>query len=303
MIATIHGFEEAAGPARRLADLLQIDCRIVEVRRFPDGESLVRVAATERMAILYRSLDRPNEKLVELMLAAAALRDRGAGRVILVAPYLGYMRQDMAFHPGEAVSQQVVGKLLAAHFDALVTVDPHLHRVATLAEVVPGIDAVAVSAAETLAGMLRADTAPDTILVGPDMESRPWVEAVAAPLGFRVLVGEKQRLGDRQVELAVPGIEAVRGRPVVLIDDLISSGGTLLRCADLLRAAGATRIEAVATHCLAGTEDLAHLAAVGITRIRSTDTIAGPTVSIAIAPVLGAALARLESRLYDFRQP
>jgi ribose-phosphate pyrophosphokinase len=297
MRATLHGFEESAEPARRLAALLGIACRIIEVRRFPDGESLVRVAATGSTAILYRSLDHPNDKLVELLLAAAALRDRGARRVILVAPYLGYMRQDMAFRPGEAVSQKVIGGLLAAHFDGLVTVDPHLHRVASLAEVVPGIDTVPVSAAETLAGLLQPDSTPDTVLVGPDMESRPWVEALAAPLGLAVLVGEKQRLGDRRVDLAIGGIETVRGRPVVLVDDLISSGGTLLRCAELLRAAGAARIEAVATHCLASPDDLAHLAAAGIARIRSTDTVAGPTVGIAIAPALGAALARLESTL------
>lgn len=302
MIATIHPFAECLQGAHRLADLLGIYCRAIDVRRFPDGESLVRVADTERTAILYRSLDHPNEKLVELVLAAAALRDRGAGRVVLVAPYLGYMRQDIAFHPGEAISQKVIGALLAAHFDALVTVDPHLHRTASLAAVVPGIDAVAVSAAPILADSLRSDVTPDTILIGPDAESRPWVESVAGPLGLPILVGEKQRLGDRQVHLAIAGIERVRGRPVMLVDDLISSGGTMVRCAELLRAAGATRIEALAAHCLASPDDLARLAAAGIAQIRSTDTVAGPTASMTIAPALAAALAQLNGQLLIERQ-
>ncbi|WP_371422196.1 ribose-phosphate diphosphokinase [Tardiphaga sp.] len=292
MIATIHHFAESLQAAHRLADLLGIDCRAVNVRRFPDGESLVRVEDTQRTAILYRSLDHPNEKLVELMLAASALRDRGASRIVLVAPYLGYMRQDIAFQPGEAVSQKVIGTLLAAHFDMLVTVDPHLHRTASLAAVAPGIDAVAVSAAETLVELLRPEITSAVMLIGPDAESRPWVETVAAPLGLQVLVGEKRRLGDRHVQLEIAGIERVQGRTVVLIDDLISSGGTLVRCAELLHAAGATRIEAVATHCLASPHDLAKLAAAGVARVRSTDTVAGPTASVAIAPALAAALVR-----------
>jgi ribose-phosphate pyrophosphokinase len=201
MIATIHHFAESLQAAHRLADLLGIDCRAVNVRRFPDGESLVRVEDTQRTAILYRSLDHPNEKLVELMLAASALRDRGASCIVLVAPYLGYMRQDIAFQPGEAVSQKVIGTLLAAHFDMLVTVDPHLHRTASLAAVAPGIDAVAVSAAETLVELLRPEITSAVMLIGPDAESRPWVETVAAPLGLQVLVGEKRRLGDLHVQL------------------------------------------------------------------------------------------------------
>jgi len=286
---TLHAFAEALAPAGRLAALLGIACRPITTRRFPDGESLVRVAATGDNAILYRSLDHANDRLVELLLAGAALRDRGARRVVLVAPYLGYMRQDTAFHPGEAVSQRVVGQLLAGHFDAVVTVDPHLHRIASLAEVMPGIAAVAASAAPALADALRATLPRDAILIGPDAESRPWVESVATPLGCEMLVGEKRRRGDRQVELTIAGIERVRGRPVMLVDDLVSSGATLLSCAALLRAAGAVQVEACATHCLAGPHDLRRLAEGGIARMRATDTVAGPTADIAIASALAAA--------------
>ncbi len=293
MIATVHAFAESLPAAQRLAGLLGIACQAVDTRRFPDGESLVRVAATAPGAILYRSLDHANEKLVELLFAASALRDRGAARVILVAPYLGYMRQDTMFRPGECVSQRVVGELLAAHFDAVVTVDPHLHRVASLAEVMPGIPAIAVSAAATLVDTLRPEVDRDTILVGPDVESRPWVASVAEPLGLSVMVGEKRRLGDRDVELVIADIERVRGRHVVLVDDLISSGATMLRCAALLKAAGAARIEACVAHCLARQNDLLELEEAGISRVRSTDTVAGPTASIPIAGAVAAALVQM----------
>ncbi len=297
MTATIHGFPEALPAAHRLAHELSVDCRPIELRHFPDGESLVRVGPSSATAIVYRSLDDPNAKLIELLLAASALRDGGARTVILVAPYLGYMRQDIAFQPGEAISQKVIGRLIAGHFDGLITVDPHLHRIHDLSDVMPGISVTTVSAAATLSAMLGPDITPDTVLVGPDSESRPWVESIAAPLGVDVLIGEKRRLGDREVALAIPGIDSIRGRPVILIDDVISSGATLLRCAALLQAAGAVRIEAAATHCLARAQDLAILARGGICRIRSTDTVHATIASAAIAPAL--AEAYLSARIGD----
>src|SRR5690606_12123678 len=106
--------------------------------RFPDGELRLRLPATLPAAVvLFRGLHQPNEKLVELLLTARTARGAGARHLTLVAPYLAYMRQDMAFAPGEAVSQRIVGDFLAQLFDAVITVDPHLHRVARLDEAVP----------------------------------------------------------------------------------------------------------------------------------------------------------------------
>lgn len=289
MSAALFAFAECAGPAGQLAAACGIALHRVEVRHFPDGESLVRVPAAAQTALLYRSLDDPNAKLVELLLSAAALRDGGARKVILIAPYLAYMRQDMAFHEGEAVSQRVIGPLLASHFDGVATVDPHLHRIASLTEVMPDIPALAISAAPALVEAIGSGIDPRTVLVGPDSESRPWVESLARPLGLDVLVGEKVRHGDRDVTLAIPGIAAVSGRPAILVDDVVSSGMTLLACARLLRAAGATAIEALATHALSSPDDLAQLAQ-GITRLRACDSTASPAGVIPLAGVLADAI-------------
>jgi ribose-phosphate pyrophosphokinase len=288
--ATVHFFREYKAQAEGLAARLSIGCERVSVRCFPDGESLVRVGETASTALVYCSLDRPDAKLVRLLLAASALRDGGANRVALIAPYLGYMRQDRAFHHGEAVSQRVIGGLIASAFDALVTVDPHLHRTFSLEAVVPGIAAVNVSAAATIAQAIAPRIVPGTILVGPDGESRPWVEAVAAPLGLDVMIGEKVRHGDRKVELAFSNISRVAGLPVMLVDDLISSGSTLIACADQLRMAGAAAVAAVATHCLASEADLAALAASGIAPVLATDTVPGPVAAISMATTLAGAI-------------
>lgn len=292
MNAAIFAFGESARQAAELA----MDCRIpvypIDVHRFPDGESLVRVHGTASMALLFRSLDDPNPKLIELLLAASALRDRGAAQVILVAPYLAYMRQDTAFHDGEAVSQQVIGQLLATWFDGMVTVDPHLHRIASLGEVMNGIPALAVSAAPALVKAIGKELDPRTVLVGPDSESRPWVESIARPLGLEVLVGEKVRKGDREVALAIPAIAMVRGRPAMLVDDMISSGTTLIAGARLLRAAGAKDVEAVATHSLSSAADLERLGRAGIARLRATDSTSSPIATIPLADVLANAIRK-----------
>lgn len=289
MTAAIFAFSECLEPARDLALELGISCNCIELRHFPDGESLVRVGPAPETAILYRSLDRPNAKLVEMVLAASALRDGGARRVVLVAPYLAYMRQDTAFHPGEAVSQRVVGRLLSDHFDGLVTVDPHLHRIRSLGEAVPSIPTLAVSAAPALADAM-GDCGGAPILIGPDIESRPWLEANARRVGADFVIGKKRRSGDRSVELSIPGIEAVRGRVAVLVDDVISSGATIMAAARLLLEAGASSVEAVATHGLASRDDIERIEAAGVHRIRTTDTVDNPAVAIRIAEVLAAAL-------------
>jgi len=286
--AVILAFADSMAAADRLGASLDLPVRDVAVHRFPDKEALVRIPASAQSVILYRSLDDPDRKLIELLLAASAARDSGAERVILVAPYLAYMRQDKAFHPGEAVSQKVIGGLLASHFDALLTVDPHLHRVATLSEAIPGISAISLSAAPLLTALIDAGDNP--IIIGPDSESRQWTEAIARPLGLETLVATKQRLSDRQVSLTIPDVEHARGRRAIIVDDMISSGRTLVEAAKLLRQAGATSIEAIATHCLAHPDDLAFMAAHGIARIASSDSIDGPTSKAALAPLIAHAM-------------
>jgi len=288
MSATVLGFAECADGAIRLARTLGLEAGEVDVHRFPDGESLVRVPPQGPTCMLYRSLNDPNARLVELLLAASAARDSGAGKVVLVAPYLGYMRQDRAFRPGEAVSQRVIGRLLAEHFDCVVTIDPHLHRISRLDEVIPGIPAISLSAAPVLARALAPEDRP--LLAGPDSESAPWVRAIADPLGLDFLLGEKVRSGDRSVSIVFADAARAAGRNLVLVDDLVSSGETLAVAARNLLAAGARQVEALATHCLAGEQDIARLRAAGITRLRATDSIPGPASCLPTSELIADAI-------------
>jgi ribose-phosphate pyrophosphokinase len=283
--------QSSAGQAARLAARLGIAAQTIEAHRFPDGELRVTVNPAKATTIIYASLDRPNEKLLTILFAAEALRREGARRLVLVAPYLCYMRQDAAFQKGEAISQKVVGRLLAGAVDRVITVDAHLHRTKNIEDVFPGIDADDVSAMPAIADALRAGgVSRDTIVVGPDEESRPWVGDLAGRLELDAAVACKTRRSDRSVEIAFAEPAIIRGRPVLLVDDIVSSGGTLSACAKALTAAGATTIDAVITHALFVPELAGEFLRAGIRSVRSTDSVPHPTNAIALDGILAGGL-------------
>lgn len=290
MSAAVHALPGGDTDAAEIAARLGIDHHAIDVHRFPDGELRVTVGPADATAIVVASLDHPDDRLIALLLVCEALRRGGCRRIVLVAPYLCYMRQDAAFHPGEAISQRAIGRLLAGQFDRIITVDAHLHRTAAIGAVFPGIAAENLSAMPAIADALKGAIDPATIVVGPDAESAPWVRDLATRLGAGHTVATKLRHGDRAVTVTLPAPDQVRDRPALLVDDIVSSGGTLIACAGALRAAGAARIDAVITHALFPSQLVNEFVAAGIASVRSTTSVAHPTNAIPLAHVLADAL-------------
>lgn len=282
-------FEDETALAQGLAGALGCPLAMVDRHAFPDGETRLRLPhQLPADVLLLRGLQRPNERLVELLLAAAGARELGAQRLTLVCPYLGYMRQDMAFVPGEVVSQRHLGALLGAAFETVVTVDPHLHRIASLDEVMPGRQGLALSAAP-LWGRYIADRAPGALLLGPDEESGQWVRRAAAAGGLDHAVARKQRSGDRDVAVALPDVP-VQGRHVVLLDDVASTGRTLQAAARGALEAGALRVDAAVTHALFVGDAFPELLASGVRQVWSTDAVPHASNTLSLVPLLAAAL-------------
>lgn len=289
----IHSLPSATRDAARLATRLGVAMHEIDVHRFPDGELRVTVGPVAATTIVYASLDRPNDKLLAILFAAEALRRDGARRLVLVAPYLCYMRQDTAFHPGEAISQKTVGRLIAAAFDRIVTVDAHLHRTKHIADVFPGIEADNLTAMPAIAEFLKSNNFdPRTVVTGPDAESEPWVSDLARRLNADYAVAKKIRHGDRSVEIGFADPAIFAGRAALLVDDIVSSGGTLLACARTLAAAGATSVDAVVTHALFPPETTRLLLDGGLRSIRSTHSVAHPTNAIELDATLAQALRK-----------
>ncbi len=293
---TLLYFDDEAPFALRLADLAGLMPQVIERHRFPDGELKLRLPASlPSRVVMLRSLHDPNEKLIELLLAAQTARELGAEHLTLVAPYLAYMRQDMAFQAGEVVSQRIVGKWLASLFDALITVDPHLHRVATLEEAVPVHEGVVLSGAPLL-GDLIAQHLGHPFLMGPDQESAQWVAKAALRHGFDHAVCQKVRHGDQSVDIALPQVN-VRGRAVVLLDDVASSGRTVARATALLLAQGAASVDVAVTHALFAGDAFQVLLDAGVSQVWSTDCIAHSSNAVSVAPAIAHALSNLHQQI------
>ena len=285
-------FEEEKDQAAQIATAANMTLACVSRHRFPDGELKLRLPDTlpQRVTLL-RTLHNPNEKLLELLLVARTARTLGAKHLTLVAPYLAYMRQDIAFQPGEAVSQRIVGRFLADLFDAIITVDPHLHRITTLQEAVPVPQAIVLSGAPLLADLIALHRR-QPLLVGPDEESAQWISQAALRHGFDFAVCRKTRHGDRSVEVTLPQTD-VAGRAVVLLDDIASSGHTLASVARLLMAAGAATVDVAVTHALFADDAVNLIKDAGVSNIWSTDCIPHPSNAVSMAPLIATALTRL----------
>lgn len=288
----ILGFTDYESQSRQLAKTLGTSCHIIDVHRFPDGEcKLTLPEQLPQHVVICRSLDRPNEKLVELLLASETARELGAERLTLVAPYLCYMRQDAAFHPGESISQKSIGHFLSCLFDALITVDPHLHRIHDLQSVVPDTQVFTLSANGLMADFLKRQGL-QPFLLGPDDESRQWVEAIAKPLGLEFDVCSKVRRGDREVSIHLPD-RSLQSRSVLLVDDVISSGKTVAVAVEQCLKAGATRVDVLVTHPLFAQQGMQLIEQAKAANIWSTDSITHETNSISLAGLLAEPLQRL----------
>jgi ribose-phosphate pyrophosphokinase len=286
----LYSFAECEPLARGVAAELGLGLRPVVVHHFPDGESLVQVRSERPgRALLFRSLDHPNERLVELLFAADALRRQGVTRLGLVCPYLGYMRQDAVFEPGQALSQAVVARWLGDAFDDVLTVEAHLHRVHTLSEIY-ACPALSISAAPVIAEWL-ASRGSDSVLIGPDRESEPWIRAIAERAGLHWAIATKRRHGDRDVRIDMPALPE-RTRSAWIVDDVGSSGGTLESVARLLRQRGVESIGAIVVHALFDAETPARLERAGIHPLVSCDGVEHPSNQIALAPLLAREIER-----------
>jgi len=266
------GFDDYQAQSQALADALDMPCHIIKKHRFPDGENKLTLPPELNGHVIFcRSLDHPNEKLLELLLAAKTATELGAEVLTLVAPYLCYMRQDKAFQPGEAVSQRIVGSFLADLFDNVITVDPHLHRIQYLEQAVPAARAVSLTATALMAEFL-AQRMENPVLLAPDSEAEQWVAAVAQPNRWEYGVCQKLRRGDRDVEISLPDI-SLRGRAVVLVDDVASSGQTLAVASEKCLLKEANRVDVLVTHALLDADAKQRLKRAGVRNLWSTDSV------------------------------
>ncbi|MBI1969007.1 ribose-phosphate diphosphokinase [Candidatus Woesearchaeota archaeon] len=290
MLITTCGNSELL--AKKLAKQLRARYVPVTIAAFPDGDLYLRYPVAslkgQTLVIVESFQPNPNETLLHILFAAETAKDLGAKKVILVAPYLAFLRQDARFKPGEAVSSQVMAKLLSNAVDKIITIDPHLHRYASLNELftIPG---KRLTADPLLAEYIKRHY-PDAVLVGPDWESSQWAAAIARSLGMASTTLQKKRLSPTKVQVRFVDHLAVKGKTVVLVDDILSTGKTIAAAAREARKRGARRVVAIAVHGVFVPGAFGTVKKAGVSHIITANTIVHPTNKIDITPLLAAAL-------------
>lgn len=272
-----------------------ISCEVgqMETRRFPDGESYIRLLSPVRGrdVILVCTLDRPDEKMMSLYLTARIARELGARRVGLVAPYLAYMRQDARFKEGEGITSAHFASFVSDFCDWLVTVDPHLHRHHKLNEIY-SIPTKVVHAAPSIGDWI-AEQVDNPVIVGPDSESEQWAAKVAKAVRCPYAILEKNRTGDREVEVSAPDASAWKGGTPVLVDDITSTAQTMIAAVKQIKDAGLPTPVCITVHPVFAGSAYADLRAAGVEKIISCNTIAHPTNQIDLSDAIAVAAVEL----------
>lgn len=200
----------------------------ITLRQFPDHETYfqLQTPCKNRNIIVLADLHNPNIKIAPLIFISETLKDLGAKNIGLVSPYLPYMRQDKRFKDGEAITSKYFAKFISSHFDFLVTVDPHLHRYNSLNEIY-SIPSKVVHAAPAVSQWIKQHI-KSPLLIGPDIESEQWVSEIARNSKIPHIILNKIRHDDYNVEISLPDIKKWKNHTPVLVDDIISTGQTMI---------------------------------------------------------------------------
>jgi len=277
--------------AIELSQLMGFELVSVEIKKFPDGETYVRILGevSGRDVVYINSLQRsPNESLIETLLTLDALRDLGATRLIAVIPYMSYARQDSRFNPGEAISVQTIAKLFKSmRLDHLVTVDMHLHRITDPSSLF-GANFHNITGVRELAKYIKRNySVENTVVIGPDEEAEQWAKIMAEDLGgLEYGVLKKTRLTAEKVAVVAEGLN-VQGKNVIIVDDIISTGGTIVEAVNTLKNLGAREIYVTTVHPLLIGNAYAKLLRLNLRDLVGTNSVLSPISKVSIAPAIG----------------
>lgn len=279
--------------AKAVAKRLKVKYSPLTISAFPDGDIYLKfnIDVKDKKVVIIQSFQPHSDmSLFDAVFAAETAKDMGAKKVILAAPYLAYMRQDKRFNPGEAVSSRIMAKLLNNSVDKIITIDPHLHRYKSLKDIFT-IPAVKLTADGIIADYVKKRF-KKCVIIGPDWESYQWAETIARKIGAESTVLEKTRYSSRHVSVKMIKPVDVRGKNVVIVDDIISTGHTIAEAAKKAKRQKAKSITAIGVHGLFVEKAISKLKKAGVDEIITTNCIGHETNKIDITPLLAEELKK-----------
>lgn len=258
--------------------------------KFPDNELRVKFNIDLKnhvVALVQSFYGNISDCIIEVVLAAKTAKELEARKIILLAPYFPYMRQDKRFNSGEAISQEIIAELIGNYFDSVYLIDPHLHRTKRLENVFK-IKSYNLSAASLIADYIK-NNIKNPVIIGPDEESNKWAKNVAEKLkvDFRIL--KKKRYSSYHVEVKLDKKINLKNKNAVIVDDIVSTGHTIIEASKTLNRLGAKKIYCLCVHGIFADNALSRLNNAGI-EVISTNTIPSKAAKIDVSGILSSAL-------------
>ena len=288
----IIGLSHGLHLAKSIANKLKKPYSALEVTRFPDSEIKLRFKIDVRgkdVVLVQSFYGVVNDCVIEALFAAETAKDLGAKKIILVAPYFPYLRQDKRFNPGECVSLQTIAKNIDEDFDEVYIIDPHLHREKTLKHIFR-IKSHRLTANPLIEEYIKKKIkAP--VIIGPDWESYKWAQNVAEKIGCGFAIMEKKRYSSRKVKVSLNKRIDIKNKNLVFIDDMISTGHTLLEAIKAMKKLGARKVTCFAVHGILVENALEKLRKAGA-EVITTNTIPNKVAKIDISNLIVDALKK-----------
>lgn len=261
---------------------------------FPDGDLYLKFNAKlkgQKLVIVESFQPNSNQVLLNIIFAAKNAKDLGAKKVVLVCPYLAFMRQDKRFNDGEAINAQIMSDLINnSGIDRIITIDPHLHRIKKMKDIFK-IEAENLTANELIADFIGKKF-KNEVVIGPDSESYQWADKISARLGVEDTVLAKTRSTSRKVSVKVKKEISIKGKNVIIVDDIISTGNTMIKALKEAKKRGAKTVTAIGVHGLFVENAYVKMQKAGFDNIYTVNTIEHKSNKIDISKLISDKLKK-----------
>jgi len=297
--------------AKAIAASIGVELGKSTVSSFPDGETFVKIEENVRgedVFLIQSTCPPTNHNLMEMFILMDALRRASASRITAVLPFYGYARQDRKDQPRVPITAKLVANLLvAAGANRILTMDLHAQQIQGFFD----IPVDHLYAAPVMYEYLKKKSLPDLVVVSPDVGGLKMAHAYSQVLEAGLAIVAKRRKSAEEVEsLALIG--EIRGKTVLMVDDLTETAGTLAAAAELLRKKGAKSIYACVSHAVLNDIGIQRLRKSRIDELMTTDTVLRPPINgvnittLSVAGLLGEAIKRIHSNssvtsLFEFK--
>jgi ribose-phosphate pyrophosphokinase len=288
--------------AQAICRCIGIDLGKCTINPFPDGETFVKIEENVRgedVFVIQPTSPPTNHNLMELFIMIDALRRASASRITAVLPFYGYARQDRKDQPRVPITAKLIANLLvAAGANRILTMDLHAQQIQGFFD----IPVDHLFAAPVMYEYLKRKDIPDLVAVSPDVGGLKMAHAYSQVLGAGLAIVAKRRKSATEVEsMAVIG--EIRGKNILMVDDLTETAGTLTAAAGLLKRKGAKKILACVSHAILNDIGVERLRKSVIDELITTDTVLRPAIdsvkitTLSVAGLLGEAIKRITSNL------